>query len=56
MKNHFMTIRMGAGTFTVTAHDPRYADVTFDINAMSREEKGRFFDTFRRVMNKRYGN
>lgn len=54
MKNPVMTIRMGAGTFTVTAHDPK-GDISFDINSMNREQKGLFFSHFRRIMNQRYG-
>lgn len=54
MKKHTITIRMGAGVWTVTAHDPK-GDVSFDLNAMGREQKGRFFSQFRRIMNQKYG-
>lgn len=50
----FVTIRMGASHWSVTAHDPK-GDITFDLNAMNREQKGRFFSQFRRVINQRYG-
>lgn len=54
MKKHSITIRMGAGVWTVTAHDAG-GEVAFDLNAMSREQRGRFFSQFRRIMNQKYG-
>jgi hypothetical protein len=52
--NHSMTIHMGATQFTVTIHG-KDGDVVHDINAMQPTERGRFFGTFRSVMNRQFG-
>ena len=48
------TIRMGASKFTVTIH-AKDGDTVFDINAMTREQRGKFFGAFRRTMDSYFG-
>jgi hypothetical protein len=46
LKRNTLTIHMGASRFTVTIHKPAGDDV-FDINAMTPQQRGKFFGAFR---------
>lgn len=40
-----VTIRMGAAHWDVTIHQPN-GDLSFDLRAMERKDRGRFYGTF----------
>ncbi len=55
MKNHMATVHKGAGVWTITVHD-KTGDVVFDMNGMTREQRGRFFGQFRKIINQKFGS
>lgn len=55
LKRNSLTIHMGASRFTVTIHNQAGPDDVFDINAMTPQQRGKFFGAFRAGVNQMMG-